>query len=669
MASDESAVQKDVRMVAEFFIMKHGGLEEAMREFSEDVEDVEIDPSSFERMLRKMGVQVDDPHELFDHIDIDGSGRIQFDELFAVLQAPMDEVKRKEELRQATEVHRIYQELAHKIHKNFDGSTEKLFKAVAVPGSVEPGHENKDHLSKGAFKRLLDMVGMELSDKMRECLFNKIDGPNGDGAITLEELDEAISDHLARSHLVALAEVLVKEKGSVAAAFDTVSERRQTFASDGIHAGLPPVPPNVLQTPQEFERVLRRIKLETKQIIPDVIKEPGNLFKMLQKRMTTVDDFKKLLTQVHDQETSVRKEREEMRKRAKEAARRRKASEKEGKVKRDIEKWKDCASKTVMNKTDWMQRKFTQFTPEDETIGCGRSCWETEARAGKAQVQLKEYMAGLQDCIRKCEDEITIEKMALDQQLQHDYWDTSPMTPYTQHISGRTPFAGGDMLFDQTSRQQQRAVKSDYLIQAASSGDVTKVRTLLQGRANVNTAAWGGVTALMAAARHGREAVVRALVLDLADPTRTDLHGRTAVDHARCGPSSTKLRITHWLQSRGALSGQELSAQVDALGQRFFDVERQLKELQARKKEQDSHRQTVTRTIARMGYSRAAKSDSPDVRDNGLQEQLPSFGLPDFQQQSAPFAIDSVGYPSNFPSDRFRRPPAILPFPTRGNFG
>merc|ERR1711972_80377 len=203
----------------------------------------------------------------------------------------------------------------------------------------------------------------------------------------------------------------------------------------------------------------------------------------------------------------------------------------------------------------------------------------------------------------------------------------------------KTPFGGDTWSLDATSKQQKAAAKSDQLIQAAATGDAAKLHQLLR-RTHVNTTGWSGVTALMAAARHGRESVVESLVLAGANCALTDAHGRTAVDHAQRGPVAQRSRIVNFLRSRGALSGKELMAQVDALAQKFFDVEKDL----IGKRRINHHLQ---RTLTRKGFLHNRTDLTERTPPSGGEDAtLPSFGVGDFRQHGFALQSPKAGKPS-----------------------
>ena len=70
------------------------------------------------------------------------------------------------------------------------------------------------------------------------------------------------------------------------------------------------------------------------------------------------------------------------------------------------------------------------------------------------------------------------------------------------------------------------------LVDAARAGDTRRVRTLLDGGADINAFGGGRTTALIAAAEAGREDVVRLLVERNADANLRNARGQTAAEVA-----------------------------------------------------------------------------------------------------------------------------------------
>eukprot|EP00439_Symbiodinium_sp_Y106_P086108 s53_g31.t1 len=89
------------------------------------------------------------------------------------------------------------------------------------------------------------------------------------------------------------------------------------------------------------------------------------------------------------------------------------------------------------------------------------------------------------------------------------------------------PFGAG---LDENMQSEHRTRLAERLCQAATVGDVGAVQRILLRRADPNAVVWGGVTALMSAARHGRIQVAKLLLSNSAEPARTDMLGRTALE-------------------------------------------------------------------------------------------------------------------------------------------
>ena len=121
---------------------------------------------------------------------------------------------------------------------------------------------------------------------------------------------------------------------------------------------------------------------------------------------------------------------------------------------------------------------------------------------------------------------------------------------------------------DDTMLSEHRTRLCERLLQAACVGQLPAVRRCLAGRAEIDAVAWGGVTALMCAARHGHLEVAKLLLESSADPVRSDMLGRTALDHARHQPA----QVTEWLRGHGVMGRQEFERMVQAASKQRFMV-------------------------------------------------------------------------------------------------
>jgi len=80
----------------------------------------------------------------------------------------------------------------------------------------------------------------------------------------------------------------------------------------------------------------------------------------------------------------------------------------------------------------------------------------------------------------------------------------------------------------------------------------------------------------MCAARHGKLEVLQLLLESSADPVRTDMLGRTALDHAKRQPPY----VQEWLRGHKVLGRQEFERMVQALGSELLVLKRESKRLE-----------------------------------------------------------------------------------------
>lgn len=83
----------------------------------------------------------------------------------------------------------------------------------------------------------------------------------------------------------------------------------------------------------------------------------------------------------------------------------------------------------------------------------------------------------------------------------------------------------------------------------------------------------------MCAARHGKLEVAQLLLESSADPVRTDMLGRTALDHAKRQPPY----VQEWLRGHKVLGRQEFERIVQALGSELLVLKRESKRLETMK--------------------------------------------------------------------------------------
>jgi len=292
--------------------------------------------------------------------------------------------------------------------------------------------------------------------------------------------------------------------------------------------------------------------------------------------------------------------------------------------------------------------------------------WEIGARSGNCRNQLQDYVAalqlriqqrqegpgGIQELQNQVEDALRNAQEWEGLHCEDDHFSPTS-TDRTPGPSGAGSFGMsmararsgmGDMYLEQTSRQQRAAVKAKHLIQAAASGDVAKVQSLLRGRADLNIVGWGGSTPLMAAARHGREGVLNALLTGRADIAQTDGHGRTAVDHAQQGRASQRSGIVSLLRGHGGMSGMELKAHVDVLARRVCEIESEWSRLNDYKGKLPSSgelaeykallQRTETRKTLIRRNSRTPIDLTPRASPQVSDDDTPSFSVGAFKQHA-----------------------------------
>lgn len=232
----DDTVHDDVLKLAQYFEKKFHTLEKAASQFDPSIE---WDVHSFIFELKRWGVDCSEPYELFAHIDVDFSGRISLDELFAVLSQPIAEVAERDKRRLELEVTRIYEELAARIRTEFQGSIEDAFRAIGATPEQGQGHGVQGlSISMAQFRRLLHKMQMDLTPGQVDRVFRQVD-VDKTGDVSVQELRHSLGFYMVRGDLIALASHLTELHGSVAAAFET----RQRTGTGMPGAGLPPTLP------------------------------------------------------------------------------------------------------------------------------------------------------------------------------------------------------------------------------------------------------------------------------------------------------------------------------------------------------------------------------------------------------------------------------------------
>ncbi|CAK0909199.1 unnamed protein product [Prorocentrum cordatum] len=198
------------------------------------------------------------------------------------------------------------------------------------------------------------------------------------------------------------------------------------------------------------------------------------------------------------------------------------------------------------------------------------------------------------------------------------YLSASP-APLRKARTDTTPASHGSLTPGATMRSAastvsgrqgaSKAQRAEQLVQAAASGNVQELlRCLDAAPGGPDAVGWAGVTPLMAAARHGRGAALELLLEARADVLRTDVRGRTALDHAFRRPE-TEEHLRAW----GAFTGRELQRQATSLARRVLRIEEERRRLEAK----------------------CAKLPSKEVRERILARRG-SMSMPDWSPKRSP---------------------------------
>eukprot|EP00428_Durinskia_dybowskii_P022906 CAMPEP_0170243830 /NCGR_PEP_ID=MMETSP0116_2-20130129/21692_1 /TAXON_ID=400756 /ORGANISM="Durinskia baltica, Strain CSIRO CS-38" /LENGTH=712 /DNA_ID=CAMNT_0010494687 /DNA_START=118 /DNA_END=2253 /DNA_ORIENTATION=+ len=607
----KSVVAGDVEKLASHFKERYETLEKAMKNIGEDVE---FDVCSFEAALKKWGVKVDDVVELFGHLDADYNGTVSVDELFSVLELPVQELQQREAQRQKKEVRRHLR--AAREESPFDyGSVAEYFAKVFPDGS----HAD---LSIARFRKFATDLGLDLEAAQLQRVFSECD-EDGTGSVSLQELQRALNKYLLQAILEEVAGMLMEMHGTVQKAFDTLDAfRRQTSAvAVGMPMPLPPLgeasPGLEAETPKKkgenltevnFMRILREL---THQQVDDQARQ---LYTYLQP--ISLDDFFKRLSDAEAEcqaaknklASDRRREREQLRRAAKGFNSRHWAEA-------CVQSWVDSRTGELLEaggasasapaalaaaaaagllgseSLDLRQPPGVAALPGGLAEDATRREWSAVARAGRSKSQLRDYISGFESRIQQQEEEldklrVRLQKGQDEAEGLRDFFGPhapprtsldgsphSPSTPRTPFLTtpgsrpSATPKATLKGRLGVPLTQNAKVLQVERLVQAAATGDVVGVQRALM-QVDINAPAWSGATALMAAARHGRIAVLECLLARQADLAQTDMYGRSALDHARAAKYGAA--TVEWLRSVGAQTGKELAAEAEALARRVL---------------------------------------------------------------------------------------------------
>lgn len=592
-ASADYRPEADVERLARYFAQRYGGDDRLLEAPKALDPEVSFDLPAFEQALRKWGVKVDNTVELFAHIDVDFSGSISVEELLNVLSSPVEEIKRRELQRQRQEVKRIFEGLARSISEKF-GSIQDAFAKHGLHGS-------ESSLSLAQFGKLAKQLDMELESAVMQRVFNEID-EDRTGSISVQELQKALMYHIVGYVVVEIANFLEQKGGGIVEAFEQLRE----IAPGAVPKVLPPLlpgsapkpPPPKLQSGEEgvseqnFLRVLRQLKV-LDQTNESAITESAALMIHSALKPFVMEDFVRRLQEEYRTAS-------EMKQRQKEDAEK---HEKDRKRRLAESLRIDSRQRAAKEVETWMDQAVAMEEAPSVTAK-----WASLARSGRSKTQLRDYVSvleglikstrtGIEELRRRLEREgvssadpprfFAGERQAYDAVASPSMSLASPLPPAASGtgsvphlLTTATPAASpSSMRPDDTMLSEHRTVLAERLLQAAASGRLALVQRCLTSRANINSVAWSGVTALMCAARHGKLEVAQLLLESSADPVRTDMLGRTALDHAKRQPPY----VQEWLRGHKVLGRQEFERIVQALGSELLVLKRESKRLETMK--------------------------------------------------------------------------------------
>lgn len=591
-ASADYRPEADVERLARYFAQRYGGDDRLLEARKALDPEVSFDLPAFEQTLRKWGVKVDNAVELFAHIDVDFSGSISVEELLNVLSSPVEEIKRRELQRQRQEVKRIFEGLARSISEKF-GSIQDAFAKHGLHGS-------ESSLSLAQFGKLAKQLDMELESAVMQRVFNEID-EDRTGSISVQELQKALMYHIVGYVVVEIANFLEQKAGGIVEAFEHLRE----IAPGAVPKVLPPVTPDAPKPPppklqageegvseQNFLRVLRQLKV-LDQTSESAITESAALMIHSALKPFVMEDFVRRLQEEYRTAS-------EMKQRQKEDAEK---HEKDRKRRLAESLRIDSRQRAAKEIETWIDQAATMEEAPSVTAK-----WASLARSGRSKTQLRDYVSVLEGLIKSTRVDIEDLRRRLEREgvssadpprffAGERAYDAvaspsvslaPPLPPAASvgsvpHLLGTAPTAPtapaaspSSLRPDDTMLSEHRTVLAERLLQAAACGRLALVQRCLTSRANINSVAWSGVTALMCAARHGKLEVLQLLLESSADPVRTDMLGRTALDHAKRQPPY----VQEWLRGHKVLGRQEFERMVQALGSELLVLKRESKRLE-----------------------------------------------------------------------------------------
>eukprot|EP00931_Biecheleriopsis_adriatica_P024302 TRINITY_DN15180_c0_g1_i4.p1 TRINITY_DN15180_c0_g1~~TRINITY_DN15180_c0_g1_i4.p1 ORF type:complete len:696 (+),score=174.33 TRINITY_DN15180_c0_g1_i4:1340-3427(+) len=643
--------EEDVGRLAEYFQKKYGSLDAARKAFDAEAS---WRMDAFERALKKWGVKVNSSAELFGHIDADCSGTISIEELWYVLEAPIEERARREIHRQRVEVNLIYKEMARCIREKF-GSIEEAFVAKQWLQRAEPGRQGS--LSLAQFRALVNTLDMELQATVLQRVFNEIDADRT-GEISIEELQKALSFQFVRQIVIELATMLTERFGSVAKAFEGINAitpgslpTKVTLPNEAIPGRVAPPPPPTQTLPtvgesrtaetgcteEKLLQILRQLK-----VLDNVTEHSARMLHACL-RPSSVEDFARRIHSEYSQEEEAKKQRMDDEERR----------EKEHKRKLAQSLRVDSHHRAVKEVKSWLENASKD---PKRTI---TAAWSAAARAGASKTQLRDYVLVLEGEIRERSAEVERIKMLVDKEVREaeflrefvgvtpshvaatpvgdagvlkfgNLGDMTPMTPSAASFFGRASPTAPSL--EATLQKEDKTIRVERVMQAASIGDLAAMKRFLDDRADINAVAWGGVTPLMSAAHHGRLPMVLMLLESHADPVRTDMHGRTALDHAKKQPA----RVQEELRGNGLLGRQELERMAQSLARQLLHIDQQRTKLEGVRDQLPSE-EVKQRARLRLRLAQAGSQDStPAVRAQAQLRRASSSPYPSPLSEASP---------------------------------